>query len=165
MSKQSTALAAAQAKADRLHTLWMTRLDQLRQDHPDYPEAALMQLALKDAGRELEATDRQAADQWEKANSSALAEHMVSQAVKREREPRKHGADKVNSQYIEPRAWVIAEWKRTKGQHLYQGVPSKAKFVRHITGIPPTGNSIFRKATESLASPSTIEKRWLNGID
>jgi hypothetical protein len=64
-----------QSKADKLHADWMAKLDRMRQCHPDYPEPALMQLALKDARREIEMAEQSAKEQWQQANSSALAEH------------------------------------------------------------------------------------------
>lgn len=109
--------------------------------------------------------DRQVDKDFAAANFNAGWSESDKRAVKRERQPRKDGASKTNSQYIEPKAWVIAEWQRTKHLHLVNGKPSKAAFVRHITEIPKNGNNIFRKATGILAHSQTIEKRWLKGID
>lgn len=96
-SKLDRAMAAAQAKSARFHTIWMAKLDQMRQDHPDYPEAALMQLALKDARREIEVAEQVAKEQVQQANTSALFEHSEEQAIKRERAPRKNGGDSKNA--------------------------------------------------------------------
>lgn len=110
--------------------------------------------------------DKESASEQHHRNSEAHWEHADKLAVKRERKPRGKGAAITNSQYIEPKDWVIKEWQRTKEQHLYRGKPSKADFVRHITEIrADIGTSIYKKNTGLFPSPSTIEKRWLNGLD
>ncbi len=55
----NTAMTIAQAKMDHLQAKWMEKLDQMRVDHPDTPEAALMRMALLAARVEIEAQAHQ----------------------------------------------------------------------------------------------------------
>jgi hypothetical protein len=74
-SKPDRAMAAAQAKADKLHADWMAKLKEMRQDYPDTPEPALMRMALQAVRLEAEIHDRQVERQWLQTNGSVLAEH------------------------------------------------------------------------------------------
>jgi hypothetical protein len=55
----NTAMTIAQAKMDHLQAKWMEKLDQMRIDHPDTPEGALMRMALLAARVEIEAQAHQ----------------------------------------------------------------------------------------------------------
>ncbi len=152
---------------DKFYADWMAKLSEMRKDHPDYPEGALMQMSLTKVRLEAETHDRQAERQWQQANASALAEHMekVGERTgwnKRQQTTSDKGGDSTKSKFEPVRQWCINEWHKSKHLYKWGSGYSKSKFAEAICNDPRL------KALSGMKgglSPVTIAKVYLNGIE